>query len=79
MGGFGLYSIAGILILPAVFSTEGFPKWLAWLGVTEWGLSLLATGLLIINPGLAAVPLVISFLLYAPWAWGAALWLIQRD
>ena len=79
VGGFGLYSIAGLLILPAVFSTVDFPKWLAWLGVIEWSLSIFATGLLMVNPSLAAVPLVISFLLYAPWVWGSAMWLIRRD
>jgi len=79
IGGFGLYSVAGVLILPAVFKTSDFPKQLAWLGIIEWGLSLIATGLLIGKPDLATIPLVISFLLYAPWVWGSAIWLIKRD
>jgi len=34
---------------------------------------------LIGKPDLATIPLVISFLLYAPWVWGSAIWLIKRD
>jgi len=79
IGGFGLYSIAGVLILPAALNTDDFPKWLAWLGIAEWGISIIATGLLIIQPELATLPLVISFALYAPWVWGSALWLIRRN
>ena len=33
----GLYSLAGLLLLPAVFDTPGFTRWLAWLGAAEWG------------------------------------------
>lgn len=77
IGGFGLYTLAGMLILPAVFATRDYPRWLAWLGVVEWGISSIATGLLIFAPGLAAGPLVISFILYAPWVWGSALWLLR--
>jgi hypothetical protein len=79
LGGYGLYSLAGILLLPAVFSTEGFPRWLAWIGAVEWGISILATALLVIAPNLAAAPLLISFALYAPWVWGGAIWLIQKN
>ena len=79
VGGFGLYSLAGILLLPAAFATPSFPRWLRWLGVVEWGISILATLLLVLNPGLATFPLVISFLLYAPWVWGGAYWLWQRS
>lgn len=77
IGGFGLYSLAGILILPAVFATENYPRLLAWLGLAEWGISIIATGLLIGAPDLATIPLVVSFLLYAPWVWGSALWLLR--
>lgn len=71
-------SLAGILLLPAAFATRGFPRLLAWLGTAEWGVSILATLLLIVAPAWAAVPLVISFLLYAPWVWGGALWLLRQ-
>ncbi len=74
---FGLYSLAGLLLLPAVFATAGFPRWLAWLGVAEWGLAALATLLLIFAPGAATIPLLISFALYAPWVWGGAIWLLR--
>ncbi|MEN8240651.1 MAG: hypothetical protein ABFS17_01925 [Chloroflexota bacterium] len=77
IGGFGLYSLAGILLLPAVFATPDFPRWLRWLGVVEWGISILATVLLIVVPSLATGPLLVSFMLYAPWVWGSAWWLWQ--
>jgi hypothetical protein len=75
---FGLYSFAGLLLLPAVFATPGYPRWLAWLGVAEWGIAALATVLLVFAPGLATGPLLISFALYAPWVWGGAVWLLRR-
>jgi hypothetical protein len=78
VGGYGLYSVAGILLLPAVFATRELPRPLAWLGVTEWTISILATILLVVAPDLAAIPLVISFLLFAPWVWGGGLWLLRR-
>ncbi len=79
VGGFGLYSVAGLLLLPAVFQTADFPRPLAWLGVAEWTISIIATILLITAPDMATVPLVISFLLYAPWVWGSALWILRRQ
>jgi hypothetical protein len=35
VGGFGLYSLAGVLLLPAIFATPDYPRWLTWLGVVE--------------------------------------------
>ena len=78
VGGFGLYSLAGILILPAAFATQNYPRWLAWLGTFEWGISIIATVLLIASPSLATGPLVISFIFYAPWVWGSAIWLLRK-
>ncbi len=75
---FGLYTLAGLLLLPAVFATLSYPRWLAWLGVMEWGIAALATALLVLTPDLAAAPLLISFALYAPWVWGSAVWLLRR-
>jgi hypothetical protein len=72
---FGLYSFAGLLILPATFATRGYWRWPAWLGVAEWGLGMLATVLLVAAPALALGPMLVSFALYAPWVWGSALWL----
>jgi hypothetical protein len=74
---FGLYSFAGLLILPAVFATPGYWRWLAWLGFAEWGLGAVATVLLVLAPGLALGPMMISFALYAPWGWGSAAWLLR--
>jgi hypothetical protein len=75
---FGLYTLAGLLLLPAVFSTPGYPRWLAWLGAAEWGIAALATIMLVLAPDLATGPLLISFALYAPWVWASAVWLLRR-
>ena len=72
---FGLYSVAGLLLLPAAFATASYPRWLAWLGTAEWGLAVFATCLLVVAPALATGPLLVSFALYAPWVWGSAMWL----
>ncbi|MBT3320658.1 MAG: hypothetical protein HN392_00040 [Anaerolineae bacterium] len=79
IGGFGLYTLAGMLILPAIFATPSYPRWLAKLGATEWIISSIATILLIFAPDIAAIPLVISFILYAPWVWGSAIWIIRKE
>ena len=75
---FGLYSFAGLLLLPAIFVTPDYPRRLAWLGMAEWGIAAIATALLVLTPGLATGPLLVSFFLYAPWVWGNALWLLRR-
>jgi hypothetical protein len=75
---FGLYSFAGLLLLPALFATPHYPRWLAWLGVVEWGLGATATVLLVVASALAMGPMLVSFGLYAPWVWGSGLWLLQH-
>jgi hypothetical protein len=77
VGGFGLYTLAGVLLLPAIFATTRYPRWLAWLGAAEWSVSSMAVVLLIADPNVATAPLLISFLLYAPWVWGSALWMLR--
>jgi hypothetical protein len=74
---FGLYTLAGLLLLPAVFATPTYPRWLAWLGAVEWGIAAIATILLVVAPSIATVPLLLSFFLYAPWVWGSAVWLLR--
>lgn len=74
---FGLYSVAGLLLMPAAFATPGYPHWLAWLGTAEWSFATVATALLVIAPALAMAPLLISFALYAPWVWLSAYWLLR--
>ena len=76
---FGLYSFAGLLLLPAIFSTKNYPNWLRWLGVIEWSIASIATVLLITFPEIATIPLLISFALYAPWVWGSAFWLLRKE
>ncbi|MGD2049998.1 MAG: hypothetical protein PVH03_10890, partial [Chloroflexota bacterium] len=56
---FGLYSIAGLILLPAVFATLRYPRWLAWLGTAEWSIAALATILLVFAPSLAIGPLLV--------------------
>jgi hypothetical protein len=74
---FGLYTFAGLLLLPAVFTTPSYPRWLAWLGAAEWGIAALATALLVLAPGFATGPMLVSFALYAPWVWASAVWLLR--
>ncbi|NDJ77807.1 MAG: DUF4386 family protein [Chloroflexi bacterium] len=74
---FGLYSFAGMLLLPPIFATPSYPRRLAWLGVAEWGIAVIATGLLVLAPALATGPLLVAFALYAPWVWGNAIWLLR--
>lgn len=74
---YGLYSVAGLLLLPALFATPTYPRPLAWLGAAEWTSAVLATALLVVAPALATGPLLLSFLLYAPWVWGSARWIRQ--
>jgi hypothetical protein len=76
---FGLYSLAGLLLLPAAFATPNYPRGLAWLGAVEWGIGAIATSLLVFAPTLATGPLLVSFALYAPWVWGSALWLLRGE
>jgi hypothetical protein len=78
VGAFGFYTIAGLLLLPATFATTRYPRWLAWLGVILWGISALATALLIFAPYIATPPLVISILLFGPWVWGSAWWIWRK-
>jgi hypothetical protein len=78
IGGYGLYTVAGVLLLPALFATPDCPRWLKGLGVVEWSISSIAVCLLVVAPSLAAGPLVISFILFAPWVWGGAFWLWRR-
>jgi hypothetical protein len=75
---FGLYSLAGLLLLPALFATRSYPRRLAWLGAVEWGVAAFATILLVLAPDLATGPLLISFALYAPWVWASGVWLLRR-
>lgn len=75
---FGLYSVAGLLILPAAIATQDYSRWLVWLGIAEWGIAIVATALLIVQPNWATVPLLVSFALYAPWVWSSAVWLLRR-
>ena len=71
---FGLYSVAGLLLLPPLFSTPAYPRWLAWVGAAEWIASALTTVLLIASPALPSGPILVCIALYAPWIWGSMWW-----
>jgi hypothetical protein len=76
---FGIYSLAGLLLLPAMAATTAYPRWLVWLGTAEWSIALIAALLLVVSPALATVPLLVSFLLYAPWVWGSGFWIYRES
>lgn len=76
---FGLYTLAGLLLLPALFATRDYPRRLTWLGVALWGGSVVATVLLALDgPGALAV-FTVTLLLYPVWVWGSARWISRRD
>jgi hypothetical protein len=78
---FGLYSLAGLVLLPALARTRGYPRWLLGLGALEWGVAAIATVLLAVQaPGAAAATALASaaIALYAPWAWANAWWVLRR-
>ncbi|HEX6608785.1 MAG TPA: hypothetical protein VF276_17935 [Chloroflexia bacterium] len=72
---YGLYTGAGLLLLPALVATPAYPRPLVWLGAAEWAVATVTTALLVLAPALATGPLLLSFLLYAPWVWGSAWWI----
>ena len=76
---FGLYTLAGLLLLPALFATTRYPRWLAWLGVAGMGHRCpgyrAAGGQ---TPSLATIPLLVSFALFAPWVWASGVWLLRN-
>jgi hypothetical protein len=74
---YGLYTVAGLLLLPAVFATRGYPRGLAWLGVVLWAVSALATVLLATDAAPATAVFAVALLLYPPWVWGSAWWLAR--
>jgi hypothetical protein len=75
---FGLYTAAGLLLLPALFATRGYPRSLAWLAVLLWGISVPATLLLAFDAAGATVVFSAALLLYVPWVWLSAWWLAGR-
>jgi hypothetical protein len=74
---FGLYTVAGLLLLPALRSTPGVPRTLIWLGVAVWIVSALATVLLALGAPGGRTVAGLGFVLYAPWAWLGAAWVLR--
>lgn len=78
---FGLYTLAGLVLLPALAATRAYPRWLLALGGLEWGIAAIATALLALQaPGAGAAKAVAgaAFVLYAPWVWANAWWVLRR-
>jgi hypothetical protein len=78
---FGLYALAGLVLLPVLASTRAYPRWLLGLAALEWGVAAIATVLLAVQaPGAAAATALAgaAFVLYAPWAWANAWWVLRR-
>lgn len=74
---FGLYSLAGLLLTGAARGTPGYPRSILVVGWVLWTVSAVAVLLLGPAPGLAAPLLVVGILLYGPWAWLNARWLLR--
>jgi hypothetical protein len=74
---FGLYTVAGLLLLPALRRTPGAPAALIWLGAAEWGVSAVATGLLAFGAAGGRSVALLAFVLYAPWTWLGAWWVLR--
>jgi hypothetical protein len=72
---YGFYTLAGLLLIPGLFSTPGYPRALAWLGVVLWGVSVPAAALLAFGAPGAGALFTVSLLLYPAWVWGGAWWL----
>ena len=75
---FGIYTLAGLLLVGAAAGTAGYPRPLLVLGVVEWGVSALAVLLLGVSMTAASPLLVVGILLYGPWAWANAWWIGHR-
>jgi hypothetical protein len=72
---YGLYTVAGLLILPCLFATARYPRKLTWLAVVLWGVSAVVTFLLAIDSPAATTLFAVPLLLYPVWVWGSARWL----
>jgi len=74
---YGLYTVAGLLLLPGAFATPSYRR-LGLVAAVLWGLSALATALLAFDaPGLSVV-FGLALVLYAAWAWASAAWVARH-
>lgn len=76
---FGLYTAAGLVLLPALARTARVPRALFRIGVAEWGVSAVATGLLAFGAPGGHAAAALGFLLFAPWAGLGAWWVLADD
>lgn len=74
---FGLYTVAGLLLLPALRGTPAAPHALFWLGACAWGLSAVATVLLAFGAAGGRTVGTVALVLFAPWAWLGAWWVLR--
>ena len=75
---FGLYTVAGLLLLPALLATRTYPRRLLALAALLWGISVVATSLLAFDVAGATAVFAVALVLYAPWVWLSAWWLARR-
>jgi hypothetical protein len=73
---FGLYTAAGLVLLPALVRTTRVPRALIRVGVAEWSVSALATVLLAFGAPGGHAAAALGFLLFAPWAGLGARWVL---
>jgi hypothetical protein len=84
----GLYSVAAVLIVPALFTTMGYPRPLAWVAVAECVVAVSVTAVLALGIAgadqigrefnLTSVLATLAFLLYGLWMVGSAWWLLGQ-
>ena len=75
---YGLYTVAGLLLLPALWATRTYPRLLAWLALVLWVSSAAATLLLALDAPAKAGVFAVALLLYPVWVWGSAWWLVRE-
>ncbi len=72
---FGVYTVAGLLLVVAAAGSRDYPRWLLALGWAEWGFSGVAVLLLGVSVASATPFLGVGLALYGPWVWANAWWI----
>jgi hypothetical protein len=73
----GLYALGGLLLLPAMVTTPGYPRALTRLAAGMWALLALAALCWVVARDVAPALRGLGLLLYAGWAWASAGWLAR--
>jgi hypothetical protein len=75
----GLYALGGLLLVPAMVSTPGYPRVLTRLAAVLWALLALAALFWVVAPDVAPALRGVGLLVYAAWTWASAGWLARLD